>query len=268
MSKSLIYKRLPAIYCRIIDLQNGIYEENEKILYTAFGPIKRVRIISNIIFKKISLNSEENFEESMIKSDDQDNVKTSFLIDDGTGNIWVNFWGTDPNQYNNFNSGDLVQFVGTVKKNDQKNLTIYSNFINKLDDPNYETLSILEMVKSIRKNGKYIYKEKNNNKIEINQNDINKFIGIEGNIEPNQRPSQNTLDNNQKIENILDEDEIGEKIIEIISKNDKGDGVGLQIILNNLEIEQQDLIQDIITRLCLNTKIYSIKEDIYKLYLE
>jgi len=64
--------------------------------------------------------------------------------------------------------------------------------------------------------------------------------------------------------NDIDEDELEEKIVKIIKSHDQGDGVELntivEIIGGNL-----DLIEDILKKMCLNTKIYKISNNIYKL---
>ena len=55
MTEKQIFKRYPAIRCWIKHILEGFYDENERILYSIFGKLKRIRMVTTII-NKISKN--------------------------------------------------------------------------------------------------------------------------------------------------------------------------------------------------------------------
>ncbi len=264
---SIKYKRAPSIRCRIIDLNNGIYDEEEKGIHTIYGLIRRARIVGNLIYKKVTDTEEYNTEDSMIKTQEGENTKMILLVDDGSAILWINLWGINPDNYQNINSGDLIQIVGTVKKKNNDRIIFYPNIFNRYDNPNYETLHILEMIKYIKEKKKSTIPISNNQE-ELTEDDIDSFIKSELISENKSGIDKNfsdEFDEDESEELNYDKEEIEETIFEIIKNYDNGDGVSIKIVIKNSGINK-NIIEETLRKLSLNTKIYSTKNGNYKIY--
>ena len=159
------YIRTPSKRCRIIDLLTGEYDENNKEIKTILGFIRRVRIYGNVIKKITHISNGEN-NESMIRNAQGQNIRISFLIDDGTGSFWMNLFSISEEKYNYINEGDLVHIVGIVKKDENGNLLIFPDFIQKIEDINFEILHLLNLIEERKRSLDLIKESDNNFKIE------------------------------------------------------------------------------------------------------
>lgn len=268
LDNSNILKRSPSIRCHITDLINSEYSEEEKAIYTIFGKIRRVRIVGNLIIKKISQTEDPNPEDSMIKTQDDKNMRINFLINDGTGNLWFTVWDSNADNYQDYKPGDLVQIVGTVRYYNGKT-SINVEFINKYDNPNYEVLHELEMIKYIKISGKKSQIESSNidNDLKMEEEDIDNFISSEQTSENFEFEDFDELDEFSSDSLSFNEIELEEMVIDFIKKNDHGDGVSVDKIRSGLN-KSKDVIEEILKRLTMNTKIYSLSTGIYKLYID
>jgi hypothetical protein len=165
--------------------------------------------------------------------------------------------------------GDLVQVVGRIS-NYNEITQINGEIVKKINNPNEELLHELEMINFLKKFGKRdLPSIKDVEEIPIlKEEDKEGFLEKSTNSTKYEfKEEEYSSDEFGEFDNFindLDEDELEEKIVKIIKSHDKGDGVELntlfEIIGGNL-----DLIEDILKKMCLNTKIYKISNNIYKL---
>ncbi|MBD3352664.1 MAG: hypothetical protein GF364_14350 [Candidatus Lokiarchaeota archaeon] len=262
---TLKYKRTPSKRCRIIDLINGPYDESDKSISTIFGNVRRARIYADLIYKKGEEQQESD--ESMIKSTSGSTNKLNFLIDDGTGKLWINLWGVNPEHYRDIEPGCLIHVVGTVKKKNTNDVIFYTDFITRIDNPNFQTLHELKMVEYIKDHGKEKVDTQASQSRSINEDDVDEFITSQEKAElQEQEPKiDENIDDFDLDPSDFDELELEDIVIETIKHNDVGDGVSLNDIIKKTNISK-DVVEDIIKRLILNTKVYSTKNDNYKLH--
>jgi hypothetical protein len=143
MNETDTYKRYPAVRCWIHHILSGNYSEEDKSLYTIFGPIKRVRIIATIIDKREFLSSEGS------EGENGTDARVEFDLDDGTGLIRATLWGVNPEKYEQFKKGDFVDTIGLIRSW-KDFLYISPEIINKVQNPNKALLMDLEIIKRIR----------------------------------------------------------------------------------------------------------------------
>ena len=260
-------KSSPTIRCRIVELKEGIYNKDEKGINTIYGLIKRTRIVGTVIYKKIQSNP--NQEEEMIKSSQGSSIRLSFQIDDGTGIILVNFWNVLEKLDQQIIRGDLVQVVGRVSIY-QDNVQINGEIVKKINNPNEELLHEIEMIKFLKKFGKRDLSSIKDNEEEsiLKEDNIDGFSEKSSNSPKTEikeaKYSSDEFGEFNNFINDIDEDELEEKIVKIIKSHDKGDGVELNTLIEIIGGDM-DLIEDILKKMCLNTKIYKISNNIYKL---
>ena len=81
------------------------------------------------------------------------------MLGDNSGNIWLNINNTNPDYYNSFKRGDLIQIIGKISYFNEK-VKIFPESLIKLKNPNNESLNLLEMIKKVKIEGKLIALEK------------------------------------------------------------------------------------------------------------
>ena len=267
------YIRTPSKRCRIIDLLTGEYDENNKEIKTILGFIRRVRIYGNVIKKITHISNGEN-NESMIRNAQGQNIRISFLIDDGTGSFWMNLFSISEEKYNYINEGDLVHIVGIVKKDENGNLLIFPDFIQKIEDINFEILHLLNLIEERKRSLDLIKESDNNFKIEsrslfqqkdiIKQSDLINSKTEEINISKDNLNLGNEIIYEDTIK-LLDEDKEA-TILNYIKDNDTEKGVSFNDILKNINISEKEL-KEILDFLIFNTKIYTNEYGNYKAYI-
>jgi len=260
-------KSSPTIRCRIVELKEGIYNRDEKGINTIYGLIQRTRIVGTVIYKKIQSNP--NQEEEMIKSSQGSSNRLSFQIDDGTGVIWVNLWNVLEKQDQEILKGVLVQVVGRVSTY-QDEIQINGEIVKKINNPNEELLHVIEMIDFLKKFGKREFssikdiEEESMLKVE-NIDRFSEKPSTTSKIEfKEEKYNTDEFGEFNNFTNEINEDELEEKIVKIIKSHDKGDGVELNTFFGIIggDIE---LIEDILKKMCLNSKIYKISNNIFKL---
>lgn len=271
-SNSAKLKRLPAIRCRIKDLDLGTYNEQEKVLSTIFGNIKRARLYGILLFKKISENKDDvDINETMIKSVEENTNRISFLIDDGSGSIWINLTEKNIDYYENLNPGDIIHTVGYVKKRNDK-VVFYADFVTRVKDPNSELIHLLEMIKKIKLQGKFKIDSINNNELlpSISEEDIDRFIKQQPEITHNANSSK-SMDEFDEFDMVdennphINEENFEQLIIDYISRNDQGDGVSFNSIVSHLGIDKKK-VENSLKRLSINMKIFTTISGNYQIY--
>ncbi|MHA1845058.1 MAG: OB-fold nucleic acid binding domain-containing protein [Promethearchaeota archaeon] len=147
MSESQGFKRFPAVTCWIQHLLQGTFSAKKNALYTIFGLVKRVRIMATIHDKKEILRKEAENELGEGMAMGTHNIV--FELEDGTGRIRANSWRVNPEEYDEFQIGDIVDIVGIIQ-NYQGFISIRPDFIRKVENPNMFLLRDAEIVKRLK----------------------------------------------------------------------------------------------------------------------
>jgi len=149
MSESKTYKRFPAVLCWITHLLNGKYSTENKSLYTIFGQVKRVRIMATIMEKREILNDKVSGESSFLEEEEEITSRIEFDLDDGTGLIRATLWHENPENYQQFIEGHIVDLIGKIR-NWQGFTSISPEIIKIIKNPNKILLRDSEIIKRIK----------------------------------------------------------------------------------------------------------------------
>ncbi len=80
------------------------------------------------------------------KYTNEQNQYISLILDDGTGQVRVKLFGEDTKFGKDVNVGDLVRAIGKVRENEDERYLV-GEIVKKLEDPNWELLWKLEVIK-------------------------------------------------------------------------------------------------------------------------
>jgi Holliday junction resolvasome RuvABC ATP-dependent DNA helicase subunit len=129
------------------------------------------------------------------------------------------------------------------------------------------------MVNSIKKQGKslVVSMEKKEKDIpSVTEDEIDTFIKNQQAI-PNKTINGKDIDEFDEFEQLneekisLNREDLEKMIFDYIEKNDEGDGVNINKIASNIGIDKK-IVDDVIKKLCINMKIYSITTGKYQIY--
>ncbi|TXT66536.1 MAG: hypothetical protein BAJALOKI1v1_280035 [Promethearchaeota archaeon] len=148
MSDSKTFKRFPAVPCWITHIINGAYSDQERVLYTIFGQVKRVRIIATIRDKREILG-EPTGESSFLDEDEVIPSRIELDLDDGTGILRAVLWREKIEEFKGFKKGDLVDIIGLINKY-KKYKNISPEIITNIEDPNQKLLRDAQIIKRIK----------------------------------------------------------------------------------------------------------------------
>lgn len=133
-----IQKRQTAYKLWIKDLMvsQPVKQENPPLNYFKIRDkdISRVNIIANVVFKFEA--TDESF--------------SSVTLDDGSGTVRVKVWKEDTKILKNLNVGDMLLVVGKPRYYNEETY-INPEIVYKLDNPNWELLRKLELIKEYGK---------------------------------------------------------------------------------------------------------------------
>ncbi len=248
MSEIQSFKRFPAVRCWIKHILEGNYLNNEKSLYTIFGKVKRVRIVATIIQKREIINTPNINGDMIIEDKDESNIRIEFDLDDGTGFIRATIWQANPEQYEEFNKGDIVDVVGLIRKW-KDFISISPEIIKKVSNPNFILL----------RNAKIIKKIKNGEIQEIPEIIEDEF----GDYELSNEIDVNSLFED---ENTTETDDVKEKLYSIIQQySSEGNGISLKDLKGMIEISEEEL-KKFIRDLEIESRIYPSEENKGKIY--
>ena len=115
---------------------------------TLRGQVNRVNLIATVVDKYEG------------KRDEAEEGKrfASLTLDDGTDVIRVKMWGDSCEQIEEIDVGDLVLVIGKIRRY-QEETYVNGEIVRTLDDPNWETVRLLELVR-LQKEGQVIHKPK------------------------------------------------------------------------------------------------------------
>ena len=216
-------ERLTAIKCTIDELIKGKYVSGTEKFDPNFVEINgiklsRINVIATVTATYIS----------------EDKKYAFVVLDDSTGVIRSKaFQDTKP--FVNLKKGDMVCFIGKVREyNDERYLI--PEIVKKLEDPNFETLRKLELLKRM---GMKIQNALNGHNIpepkamENKKADTSTPASLATNTKGSTEPTQSTA---QKVDRAA----IREKILKLIAETDDGEGVPYDKILGTFKNEIQE----------------------------
>ena len=237
MSSVTYPKRSPAVHCWIKHLVEGTFSDEDKFLYTIFGRIKRARILGTIVDKRELIASQPTESESAFDSDIDSELRIEFDLDDSTGLIRATLWQADPEKYENFHTGDIVDVVGIVRKW-KDFINISPEIIKKVEDPNYILLRNAEIIKQIQSGDTMEIPE------QVGSNSKNGDF-------------PNEIDVNALFE---DKDDLRDQIYTIIkASSNRGTGVKIDDLMKKIESSEGEIVKNI-KLLEKESKIYVSEE--------
>ncbi|WP_457556521.1 hypothetical protein [Candidatus Harpocratesius sp.] len=278
------FQKYPALHVFIKDLDEGQWIDEEKMVSTRYGRVKRVRVCGTILYRKDPTN--ENQEESFLDDSFGQNSRISFQIDDGTGRIWITIFGIEIEDYSYIKKGILIEVVGKTRQYRNK-ISLVGEYARKLSDPNWETYHMLKIL--TRRNLKPKYEIE---KIETPTfSDFNFESNIPQDSTSSRLDSMNIKDEidmqiNKKAKSPSENEEIEEfsseigsfssndpfeklnildKIVEYIRDNDNDDGVAITEIQSTLKLDLPTL-KTYLNQLSQDIRIYKTSDGHYSAY--
>jgi RPA family protein len=285
------FNRAPAIRVLIKDLEEGDWNDTEKVLVSRYGKLKRVRFIGTVIEKREVLD--DNQSESFLSNETKSKSRVTFLIDDGTGRIWATQWGALPEDFVHIKKGELVEICGIIRYY-KSHPTLSFEFIKNLNNPNFEAYHILTILNTRKSKPRYEFtksaqedtfsdfgfpknKRQSSNKessvlddleSEESNYDASKSEKIstenkKAELNPNKiKVISDSKPNNKDILKQLD---TTQQILDFIESNDNGDGASLKEMAQSLGIEES-ILKKQMDQLCQDIKIYKVKPGYYSSY--
>lgn len=136
------FKRATAARVAIQDIQEGELVANEAgnvvAVDTFLGQVSRVNVIATVV---------DRFEATQERLGEEGRGFATVTLDDGTGVIRVKMWGELSAKLSQLQVGDLILVVGRVRSF-QGETYINGEIVRRLDDPNWETVRLLELATS------------------------------------------------------------------------------------------------------------------------
>lgn len=185
-------------------VQSGEWESNYVLVDTK--KVSRVNLIANMIVKYISEDKNHIF----------------VVLDDGSATIRVKTWNENTKLLADLNVGDIVLVIGRVRKYNEE-VYILPEIVRKLDNPNWELLRKLELLKMY---GKPHIEE---NPIVVNEEttyEVEEIVSVE----------VTSIPSRQKILNL----------IETLETEDGADFMGVLNMSGLAQDEAEDIINDLI----------------------
>lgn len=218
-------KRVPAKKARISDMVTGKYFAGSKeelkpsYIITSMGQkISRVNLIATVIDKFMS----------------EDGTYISLTVDDGTDAIRVKAFKENVNILSNFELGELINAIGKLK---EYNGEIYINaeIAKRIEDPNYENLRNMEILKELIEQKKIIG-EIRGLVDQLSYEELREYA--KNKFDLDEECLQNIIENLKVVKEI----DYKPKVLEVIDALDKGDGVEISQLLQISDLPQ-DLIE-------------------------
>jgi RPA family protein len=242
-------RRQTAMRVRISDLVNSKFVHKEGLepsyILTDLGQrIFRVKLVGTVVDKFMS----------------EDGNYSSITLNDDTNSIRIKAFKDDVNVFNNIELGDHALIIGKAKEYAEENYII-PEIVRKIQDPNYETLHKLEVLKTVLTQKKVldiINKEKGKFS---DLDELKKYLSKEYNIEDHISEGI--------IETFMQADQIKEKdykplILETIGKLDKGEGIEILKLIKESKVPE-NIFNEVITELLTDGVCYEPSPGVIKI---
>ncbi|TFG19897.1 MAG: hypothetical protein EU533_06420 [Promethearchaeota archaeon] len=250
MMDSQKFKRFPAVQCWIKHILEAAYLGDQNAFFSIFGKIKRVRLIATILDKREliheprqdgDLDSSDN-----INTGDGSSNRMEFDLDDTTGQIRAVIFGIDPDDYSQYEIGDIVDIVGLLRR--WKSYTsITPEILKKVEDPNLILLRNAEIIKRLKFGELHEIPEIQKDLDNIDE--ISEEINYDSLFENDDEAQQ----------------DIVKKRIHFLIRDYSKEGIGIS--LQELKTKTQLTIEDLkkyLNDLIMESKIYQSDENIYE----
>lgn len=230
----MIQKRNTAYKVWIADLinnefieQQGEFESNYILI--KYKKVSRVNIVANVVFVYTT----------------QDSSYISITLDDSSCNIRVKSWREDTSILKDITVGSIVNLIGKVRKYNNE-VYILPEFVKILDNPNWELVRKLELIKEYGKP---------------------KIITVVSNEEPVTNVNENvqiieeTIESVPPIKSLV---ESKQKVFEAIKKLDFENGARMDDIISSSGLDNKET-EEIIRKLLEEGEIYQPRPNYLKL---
>ncbi|MFX1238540.1 MAG: OB-fold nucleic acid binding domain-containing protein [Promethearchaeota archaeon] len=235
------YRRWSATQCWISHILEGKYSEENKTLFTIFGETKRVRLAATIVRKTEKIITPVSNDENEIQDEIDHNIRMEFELDDGSGVIRAVIWNANPEDYNIFKEGDLVDIVGVIQYWNGYSY-IRPEIMKKVKDPNLLLLRNAEILKKIKSGDITEIPEIDEYYDNVDDIDVEQLFVDEKSFDAN--------DTKNLVYNLIEEHEEGISFKDLNAK--------LKIPINELK--------NILRDLEMESMIYQSDEDLYQSY--
>ncbi|MFW9988619.1 MAG: hypothetical protein ACFFC3_08185 [Candidatus Odinarchaeota archaeon] len=242
------FKRNPAVQCWIKHIIEGQYSEDEKFFYTIFGQVKRIRILGTIINKREQITEEIDMDIGL-EENLNSNIRFDFDIDDSTGVIRAIIRNINPEKFNTFNKGDIVEVIGRISKYGEY-ISLWIEIMKKVNEPNLILLRNAEVIDKIKSGDIQEIPDKldlvNNNEDFSDEIDINTLF--------------------EKDEKSFENDKSKQKVYLTVEEySARGDGINFETLKQEIEIPESKL-RKIIKDLILESRIYESDKDNFEAF--
>jgi RPA family protein len=241
-------KRATAYKVRIADIINGEYVSDDfgSYLKNLNLKITRVRLMGTIIDKRLYEGGENP---DFTEGPGERSNHAFIVLDDGSGIIRLKTWKKDIEKLSRVEVGDIVDAVARVREY-QDEIYAVPEFVNKIENPNWELLREIDIIKL-----KKIYlnrpqKSKQISPTPSTETKVKEKRPIE---EPVEESVEKTVEDAVAEKKIDQFDQIKEKILDQISSYNSGlsrDELYDLINVNKLDIDES------INELMTDGKIY------------
>ncbi|MHA1673593.1 MAG: OB-fold nucleic acid binding domain-containing protein [Promethearchaeota archaeon] len=271
------FKRLPVMRVLIQDLTKGQWIEEEKMVSTRYGRIKRVRICGTVLDRKEPV--QDNAEDSFLDDSFNQNTRLSFQVDDGTGRIWGTLWGITIEDYAYLQPGAIVDIVGIARQY-RNRISLTCEYARLLQDPNWETVHVLRVLERRKFKPKFEIETIENTTFDDFSFESDNDMSSTGNL-PNGESSFSDsvhMENKDVVVETLSEDansnqevnafenmDVMDQIVNFIQTNDNGDGVSIQKISESLSVPLPTL-KSHLDQLSQDIRIYKTSAGHYTAY--
>ncbi len=271
------FKRLPVMRVLIQDLTKGQWIEEEKMVSTRYGRIKRVRICGTVLDRKEPV--QDNAEDSFLDDSFNQNTRLSFQVDDGTGRIWGTLWGIAIEDYAHLQPGAIVDIVGITRQY-RNRISLTCEYARLLQDPNWETVHVLRVLERRKFKPKFEIETIENTTFDDfsfeSENDMS-TAGTLPNGESSFSDSVHLENKDVVVETLSEDTNLGQKmdafenmdvldqIVNFIQTNDNGDGVSIQKISESLSVSLPTL-KSHLDQLSQDIRIYKTSAGHYTAY--
>lgn len=239
-------KRCVAKKVRLLDLKNGTFFHGNKeemkpnYLITPFGErVSRVNIVANVTDKFIS----------------EDGNYGTLTLDDGSSSLRTKLFGKGVKVLEKISKGDLVLVVGKIK---EYNGEIYINaeIVRKIEDPNFESLRKLEILRDLKLKKKMV-EEIKELLDKLSEEELKGYVKMKFGLD---EEALNVVRMNLRVE---EEADFKPKIMEIIKSMDKGEGVEVSKIFEIINLPER-IVENAITELLNSGEIFEPRPGLLK----
>ncbi len=251
-------KRSTAAKLAIQDIQDGELIANERGnvvgVTTYLGQISRVNIIATVV---------DRYTTPQERLDQGGKKFAAITLDDGTGVIRVMMWDEQSAKLADIRVGDLVLAVGKVRSF-QGEAYINGEIIRKLEDPNWETIRLLELANS-RREPHMLEGQVETTSLDLAASEEPPQPSKQMDLEPGVwHNATATLDRRVEEEGPVPSPELRRLVIQTIEKYDSEGGARFEQILDATGGAEEEVVEQVLIDLLSEGLVYEPEIHRYK----